>query len=109
MADREDEEDDKVGYGKPPKNQRFKQGRSGNPTGRPKGAKNVANMINKVCLLRVRVKGEDGRQYVMSKIEVAVTQLMNLAAKGDIKAMRTLFGRGRTTIRGAGTDTRLGQ
>ena len=29
-----------VGYGKPPKDTRFKPGQSGNPSGRPKGATN---------------------------------------------------------------------
>lgn len=29
-----------VGYGKPPAHSRFKPGQSGNPSGRPKGAKN---------------------------------------------------------------------
>jgi len=34
--------DDEVGYGKPPKRTRFRKGESGNPTGRPKGTKNLA-------------------------------------------------------------------
>jgi hypothetical protein len=36
------EENDAVGYGKPPKHTRFRKGQSGNPKGRPK--KNHTNM-----------------------------------------------------------------
>lgn len=34
-----------VGYGKPPKHTRFRPGQSGNPMGRPRGAKNRSNRI----------------------------------------------------------------
>ena len=34
-----------VGYGRPPKATQFKPGRSGNPRGRPKGAKSEDTMI----------------------------------------------------------------
>jgi len=36
-----------VGYGKPPKQTRFAAGKSGNPKGRPKGAKNKRPLLNK--------------------------------------------------------------
>jgi Family of unknown function (DUF5681) len=36
---RDGEGDYRVGYGKPPLETRFKQGQSGNPRGRPRGAK----------------------------------------------------------------------
>lgn len=35
-----------IGYGKPPVEHRFAKGRSGNPRGRPKGAKNKASQVN---------------------------------------------------------------
>lgn len=35
-----------VGYGKPPAEHRFVKGRSGNPRGRPKGAKNKSSQVN---------------------------------------------------------------
>lgn len=43
--DTADKDDGKVGYGKPPKNTRFKAGQSGNPKGRPKGQSNLTKLI----------------------------------------------------------------
>ena len=37
--------DEDVGYGKPPKANQFKPGKSGNPKGRPKGARSEATML----------------------------------------------------------------
>ena len=40
--------DDDVGYGKPPRSRRFKPGQSGNPKGRPKGAKNRDTILREL-------------------------------------------------------------
>lgn len=83
--------DEEVGYGKPPKSTRFKEGQSGNPKGRPKEAKNLATIVAEVCRERVKVKSENGKYYYMTKIEAIMKQLTNQAAKGDIKAVRASF------------------
>ncbi len=87
----DNENDEEVGYGRPPKRKQFQKGESGNPSGRPKGSKNIATLINEVCLAPVRVKGEDGRQYQMPTIEAIMKRVVNAAAKGDMKASRIIF------------------
>ena len=48
--------DYEVGYGKPPRHSRFVKGQSGNPRGRPAGAKNFTTLLEEalnepVCAL----------------------------------------------------------
>jgi len=76
-----------VGYGKPPKHGRFVAGKSGNPKGRPKGSRNLASIYHEQCLKRVSVK-VDGVIRTMTKGEAAITQLLNKAAAGDLRAMK---------------------
>ena len=44
----DDEGDHEVGYGKPPRNSRFVKGQSGNPRGRPPGAKLMERELDSV-------------------------------------------------------------
>ncbi len=78
-----------VGYGKPPKHAQFKKGQSGNLKGRPKGTLNLATVLERTLREQVVING-NGRRKVITKLEAAITQLVNKAASGDAHAMRYL-------------------
>ena len=82
--------DYEVGYGKPPHHTRFVKGQSGNPRGRPPGAKNMKTLLTKALNELVMVTDHDGRRKV-SKREAIVTQLVNRSAKADF-AIQILLG-----------------
>ena len=83
-----------VGFGKPPRSRRFKPGQSGNPNGRPRGAKNFAVAIEQELVTRVTVT-ENGRRRRISKREVIAKHLVNKAAGGDLKAIPLLLNEAR--------------
>jgi hypothetical protein len=87
----DDEHDYEVGYGKPPRHTRFEPGRSGNPRGRPPGAKNMKTLLSK-ALNELVIVTEDGGRRKVSKREAIVTQLVNRSAKADYKAIQILLG-----------------
>jgi|ERR1044071_6352300 len=82
--------DYEVGYGRPPKHTRFKKGRSGNPRGRPSGAKNLATLFSEALDEKVTVT-EHGRRRKISKREAVVAQLVNKSAQADLKATQILL------------------
>ena len=74
-----------VGYGKPPKHSQFKPGQSGNPRGRPSGSKSLSTLLRKALNERIEVN-KGGKRIKRSKLDVAIEQLVNKAAGGDLKA-----------------------
>ena len=87
-----------MGYGKPPRHTRFAKGQSGNPRGRPPGAKSFTTLLDEALNERVLVAENGGRRKV-SKRHAIVTQLVNRAATADFRAMKMLLDFARDTER----------
>jgi len=87
----DEERDYEVGYSKPPRHTRFVKGQSGNPRGRPPGAKNMKTLLNK-ALNELVVVTDNGGRCKLTKREAIVTQLVNRSAKADFKAIQILLG-----------------
>jgi len=79
-----------VGYRKPPQSSRFRMGQSGNPKGRPRGAKNFDTVISKELNTKVSIT-ENGQRKKISKREAIGMQLVNKAASGDAKFVPILL------------------
>ena len=104
MADREDIEPDaedsdkrnadddpnRVGYGKPPRKHRFKPGQSGNPRGRPKGAKGLKAELRAELDEFVTITVE-GKRRRIRKRRLIIKSLAAQAAKGNVAAADKLL------------------
>src|SRR5271166_688043 len=84
----EDENDYKVGPGRPPLHTRFRKGQSGNPGGRSK--KNLpallADALNEPVFVTI-----DGERRQITKREAVVHQLVNKSTSADLRATKMLF------------------
>ena len=81
---------EKVGYKNPPKNTQFQPGKSGNPAGRPKGAKNLRTDLAEEMAKQVTVV-ENGQQLRVTKQRAAILALIAKVIKGDTSAAKALF------------------
>ena len=95
-----DDDDTRVGYGKPPRHSRFKAGVSGNPSGRKKGVRSLKCDFEDELSQPITVT-ENGKTLTLTKQRLVVKALTAKAAKGDVKAIgrvidliRDIFGLG---------------
>jgi hypothetical protein len=89
MADLE-EGDESGGYGKPPRAHQFKPGQSGNPRGRPKGAKGLKAELRAELdeFVTITVEGKSRR---IRKRRLVIKALAAKAAKGHVAAADKLL------------------
>jgi hypothetical protein len=79
-----------VGYGRPPTSSQFQPGQSGNPKGRPKGARNASSMARTALerMISIKVKGTWRKMTVR---KAAYLRLAERAVAGDAKALDYLL------------------
>jgi hypothetical protein len=77
-GDGHDEQEDRVGYGRPPKQYRWPKGQSGNPGGKKKGTKSLKTELLALMneTVEVPIKGKN------KKVRMLALMLRGLAAKG---------------------------
>jgi len=98
-----------VGYGKPPKNTQFTKGRSGNPNGRPKGARNkisqsrLEKIIADEFYRLIKVNGENGPVEMPLGQAMARTIGVN-AVKGDYRSQKLMLDVARSVKADEDTD-----
>jgi hypothetical protein len=79
-----------VGYGKPPKTNQFRKGRTGNPRGRKRGDENIISAFKRVVLRRVMLNdGERSRKITLA--EAVILKNYNAALQRDAFAMGNVF------------------
>ncbi len=81
--------DYEVGYKNPPKQTRFKKGQSGNPSGRPKGTKNLKTELMEE-LQELILVSEGGSRRTVSKQRAMLKSLTAKAVQGDARAATIL-------------------
>ena len=76
----------KVGYRKPPTKARFKKGKSGNPSGRPKGVKNLKSDLQEELRGTILVT-VNGRQRKITKQRALIKRLTADAIGGNVRSL----------------------
>ncbi len=88
----DDSPDYEVGYRKPPAANRFSKGRSGNPTGRPKGADRQTNTSAfELILDKTLTVDRNGRQVEITLDEALQHKLLQDALAGNRPARREVM------------------
>ena len=96
--------DQDVGYGKPPKQTRFKPGVSGNPAGRPKRLPPALGSVIKNALDASVEYRERGRTQKTTRRDLSLKRHLARALEGDIGSAEALLKLRAQAQRGSGGE-----
>lgn len=84
-------DEEAVGYKRPPKNTRFKSGRSGNPRGRPKGSRSFKTDLAAEMRERITLRDKDGRPHRITKQRALIKMIFASALQNEKNAVAALL------------------
>jgi hypothetical protein len=83
-------DDYEVGYGRPPRRTQFRKGRSGNPSGRPRGTKNLRTIVKRELNSPIQIR-EDGKPRTIRRNEAIVKGMVADALQGKDRPRERLL------------------
>jgi hypothetical protein len=90
MADRKAPGDQPSGYKSPPQHSQFQPGQSGNPGGRPKGAKSLKSVLQDELAQEINLS-EQGVHSKVTKMEALAKRLVGDALSGKARSLSELL------------------
>jgi hypothetical protein len=100
--------DDEVGYGKPPRAHQFRSGVSGNPAGRPRGAKNEETILRELLHHKVALN-ERGKTRKIILLEAILRKVAEDSLRGNIKSVGFLLNRYYAAAAGSSIDAEISE
>lgn len=78
-----------IGYRRPPASGRFKKGKSGNPSGRPKGSKNFLTLLEQELGQPITIN-ENGKKKTITRMQAMIKRMVADALQGNVKSQMSL-------------------
>lgn len=83
-------DDEAVGHGRPPRHTRWKKGQSGDPSGRPRGARGLKIDLRAELISKMEIS-MNGKRVSGTRHQLMLRTLTARAAAGDVRATRILI------------------
>jgi hypothetical protein len=101
------EDDEAVGYKRPPRHTRFPKGRSGNPGGRPRQLSSLRRELEAELAEEIVVSDGD-RTASVTQMRAIAKAIVSAALQGDMRAVASIIALTRALAEPASTEDQAG-